>query len=82
MKLVDYSIFKDKAYRVLIFDRQKFEAAPRGPKGKPIFIFECDNRAHQEDLAKCFRLLRKALVDDEGRRWFSKEVPKGPVTKS
>lgn len=76
MTLRDYAVFKDKAHRVLIFDRDRFDAEPRGPKGKPIFIFECETRAHQEELAGCFMLLRKVLLGNEGRRDF---FPKDPI---
>lgn len=73
MTLRDFAVFKDRAYRVLVFDKTVFDAAPRGPKGKPLFVFRCDTRFRQEALAEAFNLLRKALVDEEGHRWFSKE---------
>ena len=82
MNLRDYAIFKDKAHRVLIFDRARFDAAPRGPKGKPLFIFECDTRGHQDELAGCFMVLRRALIGYEGWREFSQKDPTGPATRS
>lgn len=62
LTLTDYAVFKDKAYRVLVFDRAAFDAAPKGPKGMPLFTFNCETRAHQEDLAGALMLLRKALL--------------------
>ena len=32
MTLRDYAVFKDKAHRVLIFDRERFDAEPAAPR--------------------------------------------------